>query len=231
MAMGGSGIVAASSDSLPDQPLYPVKRVVEQARLVFTFGGDAKARLHSRFAERRVLEIAVMSNKGNTKRIASLTDDLDRHLRRVGRSAFPEGIPVGRFQTPVPVVPSIATPLGGAPGEAQEPQGVRPPQPRPGELVAEWTPLPPKLERSKRALRQHLLATFTRQERELIRAIRQASGPNKQMLQLALLTLRQHRDALLATLDEQLSPQERPTSALPRYGHPNGPPDLHARGA
>ena len=51
VVLGGTGIVAASSKSLPDQPLYTVKRAVEQTQLAITFDDHAKARRHA--AQRR----------------------------------------------------------------------------------------------------------------------------------------------------------------------------------
>ena len=50
------GTVAASDAALPSQPLYPVKRAVEDVRLLFA-GGAARSELDGRFAQRRRDEI------------------------------------------------------------------------------------------------------------------------------------------------------------------------------
>lgn len=48
--------VSASASSLPGEALYPVKLVTEKARLTFTFRPGARAELHLKFAERRLVE-------------------------------------------------------------------------------------------------------------------------------------------------------------------------------
>lgn len=62
--LAGGGTVMASSDSLPGDVLYPVKRASEKVQAFFTFGDDAKANLHMKFAERRVKEIESLAEKG-----------------------------------------------------------------------------------------------------------------------------------------------------------------------
>ena len=56
MAVIGFGTVAASADSLPNSPLYPVKRTTERVQLFLTFSPGGKAQLHLFFAERRLNE-------------------------------------------------------------------------------------------------------------------------------------------------------------------------------
>ena len=215
MAVGGSGIVAASSDSMPDEPLYPVKRAVEEARLVLTFSNDSKAQLHARFADRRVNEIAVLSRKGKSHRVESLTADLDRHLRRVQRSAAPGAVPARPFevlkeqanqelQTPVPVVPGIARPRLNDTDETQQRRRLRSLQVEEGEGVARARPLSQRKQLLKRAIRRELVAGFKRQDEALKLAIAEAEGPTKRTLQRALHVLREHRKALLVAIDEEL---------------------------
>ena len=55
-AVIGFGTVAASADSLPHSPLYPVKRTSERVQLFLTFSPGSKAHLHLSFAERRLNE-------------------------------------------------------------------------------------------------------------------------------------------------------------------------------
>jgi hypothetical protein len=52
----GFGTVAASADSLPHSPLYPVKRTTERVQLFLTFSPRGRAQLHLYFAERRLNE-------------------------------------------------------------------------------------------------------------------------------------------------------------------------------
>ena len=206
MALGGTGIVAASSHSMPDQPLYPVKRAVEEARLVLSFSSNGKAQLHARFADRRVEEIAVLSRQGNIKRVPSLTSDLDRHLRRIQHSAFPNSVPAlplrlleeaaGRkLQTPVPVIPGIAPPQPSDKSQQLQ-QGQARPQ-----------PLSPRAQRIMQALRNELTRGFTQQEQALRLSISEASDLDKRTLRYTLRVLREHRNAIMVAFTQEQAPR------------------------
>lgn len=52
-----SGGTMASANSLPGDPLYPLKRVSEQVQLALTFGEETKAELLTSFEKRRVEEV------------------------------------------------------------------------------------------------------------------------------------------------------------------------------
>jgi len=56
----GCGTVGASTNSLPGDLLYPVKRAAENVQVFFTFGNEAKANLYVKFAERRVQELLAL---------------------------------------------------------------------------------------------------------------------------------------------------------------------------
>jgi hypothetical protein len=60
VALLGFGTVAASADSLPHSPLYPVKRTTERVQLLLTFSTSGKAQLHLHFAERRLNETMML---------------------------------------------------------------------------------------------------------------------------------------------------------------------------
>jgi hypothetical protein len=62
LVMSG-GTVGASTNSLPGEVLYPVKRAAENVQSFFTFGREAKASLYMKFAERRVAEIEKLSGR------------------------------------------------------------------------------------------------------------------------------------------------------------------------
>jgi len=57
----GSGTVGASTNSLPGDLLYPVKRAAENVQAFFTFGNEARANLYVKFAERRVAELGALA--------------------------------------------------------------------------------------------------------------------------------------------------------------------------
>ena len=54
--LGGLTSAAASGNSLPGDPFYPIKLGVERAQLAITFDPGARARLHAQFAQVRLTE-------------------------------------------------------------------------------------------------------------------------------------------------------------------------------
>ncbi len=80
LLFSSAGTVAASSDALPDQPLYPVKLAAEQVRLTFTFSDVSKAKFNVYLAENRSQEIVAMAALGKTEQIVTVTEKLANHL-------------------------------------------------------------------------------------------------------------------------------------------------------
>jgi len=66
---GGTGLVNASSNALPGDHLYPVKRSWEEVQLFFVFDSNAKAQLEHEFDHERVQEIQVLYTE---KRVAQV---------------------------------------------------------------------------------------------------------------------------------------------------------------
>ncbi|MDP3061879.1 MAG: DUF4382 domain-containing protein [Chloroflexota bacterium] len=89
----GTGIVAASGNSIPGNALYPVKRAAEDARLAVAFSAEAKAHLQLTYAERRSEELASLVDSGEAERIPTAQAALDRKLATVSNAltALPEG--------------------------------------------------------------------------------------------------------------------------------------------
>ena len=83
LLLAGSGTVAAASDSMPDEPLYPVKMASEQVRLVLTLSALGKAELYANLADERVSEIVNVANKGDTKQVELTTQRLNYTLARI----------------------------------------------------------------------------------------------------------------------------------------------------
>jgi hypothetical protein len=81
--LAGGGTVVASTNSMPDSPLYSVKLATEQVRLTLTFSGEGKTDLYARFADNRVTEIAYMADKGNIRQVELLTSRLDKNLAQL----------------------------------------------------------------------------------------------------------------------------------------------------
>ncbi len=76
------GTAAASSEAMPDQPLYNVKLAVEQAQVALTFSDANKAELHARLAERRAQEIANMAGAGKTDKVIATTVRMNYQLEQ-----------------------------------------------------------------------------------------------------------------------------------------------------
>ena len=83
MLVLGTGTVAASTNQMPDQPLYPVKRFTETVRLTFTFNPQSKASLHARLADRRLKEMSHLIQKGKEEKAQAVLDDFHLHMSRV----------------------------------------------------------------------------------------------------------------------------------------------------
>ncbi len=103
LAFTGTGLVTASNNSTPDQPLYSVKRAVEQTQVFFTRGEQSKADLYAKLAERRLVELEILGVRGNTEHVSRLTQDLGYSLKQVRLFAIP-GVRVFYLDdgTPVP---------------------------------------------------------------------------------------------------------------------------------
>lgn len=76
---GGAAVAAA--DSLPDSPLYPIKRVTEQAQLLLTPRDSARAKLHIAYAQRRLDEAVIMAQRGEEGRARELLEEYSGELQ------------------------------------------------------------------------------------------------------------------------------------------------------
>jgi hypothetical protein len=66
---GGTGLVNASSGTLPGDSLYPVKRGWEGVRLVFVVDPKAKAQLENEYEQERVQEINTLYHDGRMEQV------------------------------------------------------------------------------------------------------------------------------------------------------------------
>ena len=80
LLLAGGGTVAAAGNSMPDNPLYPVKLATEQVRLTLTPSNMGKAELYAKLADRRVAEIIYMADKGDAQQVEVIAQRLDKHL-------------------------------------------------------------------------------------------------------------------------------------------------------
>jgi len=87
LLLAGGGTVAAAGNSMPDNPLYPVKLATEQAQLTLTPSDMGKAELYAKLADRRVVEIIYMADKGDVRQVEAITQRLDKRLAMLARLA------------------------------------------------------------------------------------------------------------------------------------------------
>lgn len=87
LLLAGGGVVAAAGNSMPDNPLYPVKLATEEAQLALTPSDMGKAELSAELADRRVVEIIYMADKGDVQQVEVITQRLDKRLIMLARLA------------------------------------------------------------------------------------------------------------------------------------------------
>ncbi|MBM3141613.1 MAG: hypothetical protein FJ005_01010 [Chloroflexi bacterium] len=128
LLLTGGSTVAASSNALPDQPLYPVKLATEQVRLAFAISDTSKAELHTKLAENRALEIETMADQGKTEYAVSAAEKLANQLEQANyaiakvETTKAEAAPsmLAPEKTPPPPAPPVATTRDAAKAEKTE---------------------------------------------------------------------------------------------------------------
>ncbi len=131
LLLAGSGTVAAAGNSMPDQPLYPVKLATERVRLALTPSALGKAELYAALAEKRVAEIINMAEKGKSKQVERTAQRLNAHLTKIVSLTLPVGEEAGMLLAPAP--PAVRE----APAPSVE---IEPPDEETGMIMA---PAPP----------------------------------------------------------------------------------------
>lgn len=132
--IASSGTVAASSESLPDEPLYGVKLAVEQAQVTFALSDVDRAEVYAHLAEKRAGEIVAMAHQGKIDKMATTTARMNYQIEQAEQfiskyeeanngeaeeSSAAAGVPSAAFTAPAPTVTmpddksaSIVTPGG-----------------------------------------------------------------------------------------------------------------------
>ncbi len=95
LLLASGGMVAASSNSMPDEPLYHIKLAVEQFQLKLTPSALGKAKLYARLSDKRVIEIVRMAQKGNPRLIEMVTQRLDNQLTMLASLAITRQLEAG----------------------------------------------------------------------------------------------------------------------------------------
>ena len=124
LLLTGGSTVAASSNAMPDEPLYPVKLATEQVRFAFAISDAQKTQVHTQLAETRAVEIEAMADQGKTEYAVIAAEKLANQLEQANlamakvESARGEAAPA--TATPETTVTEPAPP--SPPGEVTEKQ-------------------------------------------------------------------------------------------------------------
>ena len=144
LLLAGGGTVAAAGNSMPDEPLYPVKMATERVRLTLTPSALGKAELYIKLVDKRVEEIIKMADKGKPEQVEQAAQRLNTYLVMAANLAAPQEGEAGVLLAPAPeVVPEEV--LAPAPEAAPEevlapPVAEEPPEKEAGVVLA---PAPP----------------------------------------------------------------------------------------
>ncbi|OGN91921.1 MAG: hypothetical protein A2Z70_02480 [Chloroflexi bacterium RBG_13_48_17] len=96
--------MAASSQALPTQPLYPVKLATEQVRLALAVSDENKAQVQTELVQERAKEVEAMANAGETDEAAKAVDRYnDQFEKALAAILKAEGT------QPPPVIPPAET--------------------------------------------------------------------------------------------------------------------------
>ncbi len=129
LLVASSGTVAAAGDSMPDQPLYPVKLATESVRLALTPSTLGKAEYYAELVDRRVQEIVSMADKGKLKHMEKATERMNNQLIAMAvLVGAEEGVP-GGLTIPAALPEAAQAPAEAArevPAAAVEPEEQRP---------------------------------------------------------------------------------------------------------
>jgi hypothetical protein len=85
VALGGGSTVAAASNSMPDNTLYPVKLATERVQMALTFSDLDKAELNAHLADKRVTEIVYLTSKGDSEKVPAVAEHLNNNLKNLNR--------------------------------------------------------------------------------------------------------------------------------------------------
>ncbi|MBI3953860.1 MAG: hypothetical protein HY330_05045, partial [Chloroflexi bacterium] len=228
------GTVAASASSVPNEPLYGVKRKAEAVRLLFSLGDDTKASLYADLVDRRLVEMASMTEAGRPREVELLGQDLQGHLERIKALAGGGGQAQGeprkpqlssrgdqgpKAKPPLPPGPAVSPAPGASPGD--------------GALARRAEVLAAMLERSIERRRRQLELALANAPPELRPRIKQAIAQSEEQHKRALEEMKRRASEAGREKREGTPPREEqrrerpPEPKKPREGTPrslNTPP-------
>lgn len=95
-------VLAASTNALPDEYLYPAKLAAEQVRMTLALTELDEAKLHLEFAERRAYEMVEVAQQGKADRLLALAGQVAEHLGEVCVTAEMKGVMEEASVAPAP---------------------------------------------------------------------------------------------------------------------------------
>ena len=147
LLLASSGTVAASGNSMPDEPLYPVKMAAERVQVAFTFSDFGKAELYARLADKRVTEIIKMADKGKAEQADRIATKLNDQLVSMAILVGAGDEEAGTLMVPAPPA---------ATQEAPEPRVAEvTPEEKPAMLMAPAPPAEVEAPVAEEALEKH----------------------------------------------------------------------------
>jgi hypothetical protein len=105
LMVSGGGVALAAGNSMPDSPLYPMKLATERVQLALTPAAVDKAQLCAALADRRVVEIIYLADKGDAQQVEAATQRLDEGLTTLAALVSTEGVET----VPVEETPRVLT--------------------------------------------------------------------------------------------------------------------------
>lgn len=117
LLLAGGGTVVAAGNSMPGNPLYPVKLATEQVQLALTPSALNKAELYAKLADKRVAEIIYVANKGKPEQVERVAQRLNNYLVMIASLALAEREGERALPVPAPAPQTVAPPREVMPSE------------------------------------------------------------------------------------------------------------------
>ena len=87
LMIGGASTALAAQDSVPGNPLYPVKQLQEETRLWFARSPEAKAAMYTQFVRERANEIRQLAEVGRSGPVTIAVTRMENHIAKASRLA------------------------------------------------------------------------------------------------------------------------------------------------
>jgi hypothetical protein len=109
IVLGTGSTMAASSNALPDEPLFPMKLFTENVQRAVAVSPERKAQLETDIANIRAAELEAMANAGNTEQAIKAAERYDSQFEKAVQAI----VKAGGTETAVP--PAVTTPPAATP--------------------------------------------------------------------------------------------------------------------